>query len=145
MKPVLRREEILVLQKAVVSCPMDALAAQYATNVARATRPGPDHPASLKGFVQWGAGPRAGQAIVLASKARAMIAGRHSATADDVRAVLPAVLRHRIVPSYLAIAEGVTLDEIVKRACVSVTAPDGWTPVVAGPVRKPFLQRILGR
>jgi MoxR-like ATPase len=145
LEPVLKRDEILALQKAVLACPIETRVVQYATQLARATRPGADLPQSLAGHVQWGGGPRAAQAMVLAAKARAMLAGRSAATADDVRAALPAVLRHRLVPSYLAVAEGVGPDEIVRRVAAAVPAPDGWTPPVAKVEKKPLLSRFLGR
>ncbi len=146
LEPVLRRDEILALQRQVVACPVDPLVMKYATSLARATRPGVDLAPSLAGLVQWGAGPRAAQSIVMASKARAMIAGRRTVSADDVRAVLPAVLRHRIVPSYLAVAEGVSPDDIVHRVAAAVPAPDGWVPPSAAPKRKRgLLARITGR
>jgi MoxR-like ATPase len=143
LAPVLRREEILALQQAVLHVPIEPDVVRYATALARATRPGEDLPKSLEGLVQWGAGPRAGQALVLAAKARTMLAGRGRATAEDVRAALPSVLRHRIVPSYLAIAEGVTADEIVRRACAAVAAPDGWRPAETRAKKKPLLSRLL--
>jgi MoxR-like ATPase len=142
---VLTRAEILALQEAVVRTPCEPKVAEYATKLARATRPGPDLSKSLDGLVQWGAGPRAGQALVLAAKARARIQGRRSASADDVRAVLPAVLGHRVIPSYLAVAEGVSSDDIARRVCESVAAPDGWTPPVATKAKRGLLARLTGR
>jgi MoxR-like ATPase len=142
---VLGRDDILALQKSVVQTPVDAGVVQYATRIARATRPGADLPKSLEGLVQWGAGPRAGQALVLAAKARARIQGRRTATADDVRTVVPAVLGHRIIASYLAVAEGVTVDEIVRRVLVAVPAPDGWAPPTETKRRRGILARLRGR
>jgi len=143
---ILTKDEILALQRSVVRTTADPLVLEYATRIARATRPGPDLPASLDGLVQWGAGPRAGQAMILAAKARARIAGRTSATAEDVREVMPAVLGHRVIPSYLAVAEGVTADAIARRAMESVMAPDGWLP--PAPEKKKgrsLLARLRGR
>ena len=142
---VLRRDEILALQDSVVRTPCDVGVVKYATQIARATRPGPALPKSLEGMVQWGAGPRAGQALVVAAKARARIHGRRTATADDVRAVLPAALGHRLIPSYLAIAEGLTPDEIARRACVSVAAPDGWIEPVAAKPKRSLVDKLLRR
>jgi MoxR-like ATPase len=73
-----------------------------------------------------------------------MLGGRDAAAPEDVRAVLPAVMRHRILPSYLARAEGVDEAEIVRRVAAAVPAPDGWSP--APPVRRrSLLDRVLRR
>ena len=95
--------------------------------------------------MQWGAGPRAAQALVVAAKARALLAGRGEATAEDVRAVLPAVMRHRVIPSYYATAENIGVDEIVRRVRDAVAAPDGWTPAPALVEERGFLAKLLRR
>ncbi|MCE9635480.1 MAG: MoxR family ATPase [Planctomycetes bacterium] len=142
---ILTRTDILALQESVVRTPASRDIVSYATKIARATRPGADLPKSLEGLVQWGAGPRAGQALVLAGKARARIQGRIAVEAGDIRAVLPAVLGHRVIPSYLAVAEGVTTDDIARRAMESVTAPDGWVPPVAMRAKRSLLARLRGK
>ncbi len=88
----------------------------YAMDLVRATR-GPEHggPKYVGEWVSWGAGPRAGQSLILASKARAALAGRPSVSVDDIRAVARPVLRHRIVINYNAQAAGESSDSIVKR------------------------------
>jgi MoxR-like ATPase len=74
-----------------------------AVQLSRMTRPGDtDAPAYMKEYVDWGAGPRASQYLVLGAKARAAIAGRPMADLDDVRSVAQAVLRHRVVPNFAA-------------------------------------------
>jgi MoxR-like ATPase len=125
---VLQKEEILALQGVVRAAPVSEQVARYATQLARATRPGEDAPKTLATLVQWGAGPRAAQALVVTAKARALLRGRREPNAEDVRAVLPSVMRHRLIPSYFAAAENVTVDEIVRRVRDAVPAPDGWTP-----------------
>ena len=77
----------------------------------------------VKSLVRWGAGPRAGQALVLASKARALLAGRFAVTLDDLRAVAPPVLRHRILVNYRAEADGVSPDAVTARLLATVPAP----------------------
>jgi MoxR-like ATPase len=72
-------------------------------------------PDFVKKYVAWGAGPRAGQSLILAAKARAILAGRTYVAIDDVRTVAPPVLRHRILVNYHGEADGVTPDEIVAR------------------------------
>jgi MoxR-like ATPase len=72
-------------------------------------------PDFVKEYVTWGAGPRASQFLILAAKARAVLHGRYYVACEDVRAVAPAVLRHRIITNFNAEAEGVKPDEIIKR------------------------------
>jgi MoxR-like ATPase len=77
----------------------------------------------VRQFVKWGAGPRAGQALVLGAKARALVDGRSVAALDDVRAVALPVLRHRILLNFQAEADGVDADQIVGRLLEAVPAP----------------------
>ncbi len=74
----------------------------------------------LRDLVEWGPGPRACQQLVLASKARALLHGRYHVTRDDVEALALPVLRHRIVPTFNAEAEGVSVDDIVRRLLAEV-------------------------
>ncbi len=76
-------------------------------------------------WVSWGAGPRAGQALILASKARAALAGRPSVSVDDIKAVASPVLRHRIVLNYNAQAAGESSESIVKRLLKDVPVRKG--------------------
>ncbi len=87
----------------------------YATRIVRATRPGGDGagPGVVEQCVRWGAGPRAGQAMVLAGKARAVLHGRPAVSLDDVRAVAPPVLRHRILLNFQAEADGISAASVV--------------------------------
>jgi MoxR-like ATPase len=72
-------------------------------------------PDFIREYVTWGAGPRASQFLILAAKARAVLHGRYYVACEDVRAVAPAVLRHRIITNFNAEAEGVKPDDIIKR------------------------------
>ena len=87
----------------------------YATRLVRATRPGGDGqgPPVVAQCVRWGAGPRAGQALVLAGKARAVLHGRPAVSLDDVRAVAAPVLRHRVLLNFQAEADGISAASIV--------------------------------
>jgi MoxR-like ATPase len=98
----------------------------YAMDLVRATR-GPEHsgPAYIGEWVAWGAGPRAGQALVLAAKTRAARGGRPSVSIDDIRGVARPVLRHRIVINYNAQAAGQTSDSIVKKLLADVPIRKG--------------------
>ena len=73
-------------------------------------------------MIDWGPGPRACQQIVLAAKARAIMRGRHHVTRDDIEALAYPVLRHRIVPTFNAEAEGVSVDNLIARLLKEVPA-----------------------
>ncbi|HUF47648.1 MAG TPA: MoxR family ATPase [Vicinamibacterales bacterium] len=93
----------------------------YALRLVRATRPGDDTaPAATRDWVKWGAGPRAGQALLLGAKARALVAGRPAPSPDDVRAIALPVLRHRVLPNFQAEADGIDADHIVGRLLEAV-------------------------
>ena len=91
----------------------------YAARLVRASRPSPSDsdgaPPFVREWVRWGAGPRAGQALLLAGKARAVLQGRPAVSIDDIRAVAPPVLRHRLLVNFQAEAEGIDAETIVAR------------------------------
>jgi len=95
----------------------------WITALVRATRPGPEAPAAVRDYVRWGAGPRAGQALVLAAKARALLQGRLAATREDVRALAAPVLRHRVLLSFAAEAERKSTDDVVAALLAALPAP----------------------
>jgi MoxR-like ATPase len=87
----------------------------YAVRLVRSTRPSDeDAPAQIRRYVSWGAGPRASQYLTLGAKARAAMDGRGMPNLEDVRAVAPAVLRHRVVTNFQAEAEGRTAADLVE-------------------------------
>ncbi len=89
--------------------------ARYALRIARQTRVESGSPDEMVArYVQWGAGPRASQMLVLAAKSRAALHGRYCAEAEDIRAVALPVLRHRVLTNFQAEAEGITSDRIVE-------------------------------
>jgi len=97
----------------------------FVLDVVRVTRPEEQGtPAFVKELIQWGAGPRACQNLVLTGKVRAILQGRFHVTIDDIEALALPVLRHRIVPTFNAEAEGVTVDDIVRRILKSVPRGD---------------------
>ena len=121
---VLTGEELLQLQAMVRDIPASEPLLRYAAALARATRPANAASGSLVGkYVRWGAGPRAGQALVLGAKAHALMAGRHAVSPADVRRVAHPVLRHRILTNFAAEAEGVTAESIIDDLLRSVEAP----------------------
>ncbi|MEQ9401000.1 MAG: MoxR family ATPase [Longimicrobiales bacterium] len=124
--PVLDAARILQLQRLVRSVPTSDAILEYAADLVRATRPGPGATApTVTEALRWGAGPRAGQALILGAKAHAMLRGRLHVSPDDVRRVAAPVLRHRIVLNFQAEAAGVTADTVVDRLLDAVRPPTG--------------------
>jgi len=110
----LSAEDIIELSRIVRRVPVADHLTRYAIQFARRTRVGfGDVPEIVRTNVSWGAGPRASQYLILAAKARAVLHGRHYVCAEDIRAVAPPVLRHRIVTNFNAEAEGIKPDDIV--------------------------------
>jgi len=113
---ILSAERILDLQRIVRRVPAADHVVRYATRLARLSRPGArQSPRPVQDCVRWGAGPRASQFLVLGAKARAALDGRFYAGVDDVRAVAPPVLRHRMVLNFNAEAEGVRPDDLIHK------------------------------
>ncbi len=114
LQQVLSGQEILDLQELVRRVPVPEHVLQYVLRLVRATRVNtPETPALVKERVAWGAGPRASQYLVLAGKARALLQGRLYVSTEDIQAVAHPVLRHRIITTYGAEAEGYTSDRLV--------------------------------
>jgi MoxR-like ATPase len=109
---VLRAQDILNIQGIVKKVPISPHVLNYAIRLVRATRDGTVK--EIQDYVSWGAGPRAGQHLILGSKVRAIMQGRPTPSLDDVRKIAPAVLRHRIVTNFNADADGVATDEIIQ-------------------------------
>jgi len=108
-------EDILKLQQVVRRVPAADHVIAYARDIARSTRPKEDGaPDFIKEMVSWGAGPRAGIALIMAAKARAILYGRYHATTEDVRRMALPVLRHRVLTTFNAEAAGVTSDQVVE-------------------------------
>jgi MoxR-like ATPase len=113
---VLAHEDVASLQSIVRKVPVADHVIRYALQFARLTRRDqPSAPEFIAQYVSWGAGPRASQYLILGAKARAVLNGRTYASTDDVRAVAPPVLRHRIITNFNAEADGVSPDEIIRR------------------------------
>jgi MoxR-like ATPase len=122
---VLDAEGVLVLQRRVRELHFSEHLLRWVTRLVRATRPGPDAPDAVREFVQWGAGPRAGQALVLCAKARALLHGRLAATREDVQALALPVLRHRLLLNYHAEAEGKRVADVVAALLQAVPCDAG--------------------
>lgn len=114
IKPVITGEELLKLQQMVREIPISDELISYVSKVVRATRPETTTNEYVKEWVNWGAGPRAGQAMILTAKARALQQGRLAVTLDDLQQVALPVLRHRVIVNFRAEAEGITSDEVTR-------------------------------
>ena len=124
LEPVLDSAQVRAAQELVRRIPVSKHLVRAAVALTRLTRPGDaDAPALVKEFVEWGAGPRASQYLVLGAKARAALSGRPMADLDDVRAVALPVLRHRVVTNFAAEAAGRTNDDVVRE----LLAGSAWT------------------
>jgi MoxR-like ATPase len=110
---VLTAEEIVSFQHLVRRVPIADNVVEYAVKLSQATRPGPNGSALANEFLEWGAGPRASQYLVLGAKCNALINGKYSPDIEDVQAVARPVLRHRIVRNFKAEAEGMTVDSLI--------------------------------
>jgi MoxR-like ATPase len=111
---VLTRDAVLALQEVIAEVPLPDHVLDYVLKLVHATRPDSAYAdAYVKRYVAWGAGPRASQALVKAARAAALLGGRPAASIEEVMAVAPDVLRHRVIPNYNATGEGVSADQII--------------------------------
>ncbi len=121
-RALLSRDLLTALQRLVPRVPAADHVIEHAVRIVRSSRPNsPDAPESLRRYVEWGAGPRAAQMLVIAAKARTLLRGRFAVDAGDVTALAPAVLRHRLVLGFEAEAEGVRADAIIEQLIDSVS------------------------
>ena len=121
LSKVLSPEEIIAFQQLVRRVPVSDHLIEYAVNLVRATRPSDDSaPDFIKNWVNWGAGPRASQYLILAAKTKAILDGRPTPGAEDVRFAAYPVMRHRIVTSFNAEADGIDTNEIIRRILETV-------------------------
>jgi MoxR-like ATPase len=121
---------VLRLQRLTRDLPAAEPALKYAASLVRATRPDqPSVPQLVRKFVRWGAGPRAGQALVLGAKAAALLDGRFAVSPDDIQRVAYPVLRHRVLTNFAAQAEGVTVERVIADLLEHVHAPRSAIPV----------------
>lgn len=124
IRPVLQGQDILWIQQLVRSVPTSQHMVDYAVDLVRATRPKePSSPEFIKNWLAWGAGPRAAQNIILSAKARAILHGRFTVSAEDIRAMAYPVLRHRIFTNFNADAEGVDVEQVIGKILATVQEP----------------------
>lgn len=113
VEKVLSGDEIAGIQHLVRRVPVADNVVEYAVRLTQATRPGPEGTATANNFLEWGAGPRASQFLVLGAKCHALIHGKYSPDIEDVQAMAKPVLRHRIIRNFKAEAEAITVDDII--------------------------------
>jgi MoxR-like ATPase len=124
-EPVLGAEELLHLQGVVRRVPVSDLVVDYVASVVRSTRTREAKvPAFVKEWVLWGVGPRGGQSLIQSAQARAALDGRPEVDVEDVRALAPAVLRHRLVLNYNAESQGQTPDTVIRKLLDEVPLHD---------------------
>ena len=115
VNPLFSAQEIIDFQKLIRRIPVADNVIEYAVTMVSKTRPnGTTAPDLVKEFVDWGAGPRASQNLILAAKSHAAINGKFSPDIENVQAVASGILRHRIIKNYKAEAEGISDDQIIK-------------------------------
>lgn len=125
VQPLFDGEELARLRRLIGQVPVSEHVVEYAVALARATRPGDEAcPEPIRSLISWGAGPRAGQALVLASKCLAVLEGEPTPSAEHVRRLAPAVLRHRLVLNYTAASEGMDTEQILDNLIRSTKEPD---------------------
>lgn len=123
LRPILKGADIIALQQLVRSIEIAEPLLEYISRVVRSTRPDISQTSQVKDFVRWGAGPRAGQALVLCAKASALLEGRFGVTMHDIHNITHSVLRHRILLNFQAEAQGVTTDNIIDTLLAEVSHP----------------------
>ena len=122
--PVFKAEDVLRIQSVVRKVPVADSVVRFAVRLAASSRPGQANtPDFVNEWINWGAGLRAGQALIIGAKARALLQGRSHVTPDDVKALAVPVLRHRILPNFKAEAEGVDADQVITKLVETVPVP----------------------
>lgn len=123
LNKILQGAELIKLQKLVRSVEVSEALLDYINRLVRHTRPDNSGSEMVKEFSRWGAGPRAGQALVLCAKANALLSGRYAMTLDDIKFVAHAVLRHRILLNFQAEAQGVSTDTVIDSLLIDIKPP----------------------
>ncbi len=128
-RKVMEGAAILRYQELVRRVPVSPFVVSYAVALSQSSRPqNDDAPQFVRDYVEWGAGPRASQYLILGAKARTILQGRYAVSIEDIQALAPSVLRHRIVPNYKAQGEGLSSVDIINRLLTEVKPPkDGKT------------------
>jgi len=125
IQKVIEGSKILEAQKLVRDVHINTELIEWVSNLVRATRANHSEVKFIKEWVRWGAGPRAGQAMILTAKARALLSGRFAVTQEDIRHVAYPVLRHRILMNFRAESEGVTSDAVTTHLLENISIRKG--------------------
>lgn len=121
INPVLTGDQVMQVQKTVRKIPVPDHVMDFVLDLVRRSRPDdPDANKIARDWISWGPGPRACQQLVLGGKVRAVLRGRFHVTIDDIEALALPVLRHRIVPTFNAEAEGIKVDEIIEKIIAEI-------------------------
>ena len=123
INPIITGEELIKLREWVREVHLNDELLKYVARLIRNTRPDTSQLSFIKDWISWGAGPRAGQAIILAAKARAIVRQRLAVIPEDIQAVVPPALRHRLLLNFKAEAEGIQPDEIIRQLLEKITPP----------------------
>jgi len=125
VKGIFTREDVIKFQELVRRIPVAEHVMGYAVDLARATRPNePNAEKFVKDYVEWGAGPRASQYLILGAKSLALLRGKPAPSCDEVRTVAAPVLQHRVIPNYNAAGEGITTQRIIEQLLKTVREQD---------------------
>jgi MoxR-like ATPase len=123
-KKIMDGAAILRYQDLVRRVPVSPFVVSYAVALTQRSRPkNPDAPQFVKDYVEWGAGPRASQYLILGAKARTMLQGRYAVSIEDIQAIAASVLRHRIIPNFKAQGEGLSSLDIISQLLSEVKPP----------------------
>ena len=115
LSKIMTAEDILSYQKIITQLPLTNNVLEYAVRLVSKTRPDSENtPDVIKQYIEWGAGPRASQYMIMAAKCHAAINGKYAPDIENVKAVAIPILRHRIVKNYKAEAEGMSVDQIIR-------------------------------
>jgi len=125
LNPVMSGADVLKIQEIIRKVPAAEHVVKYAVELVRSTRPNEGScPDSIKKLISWGAGPRASQYLVLGAKSRAVIHGRYHISCEDIRAVAKPVLRHRVLTSFTAEADGISSLNIIDELLNIIKVPE---------------------
>ena len=120
-RKIMDGQAILRYQELVRKVPVSQFVVSYAVALTQRSRPRNDDASQyVKNYVEWGAGPRASQYLILGAKARTILQGRYAVSIEDIQALAPSVLRHRIIPNFKAQGEGIASLDIINRLLVDV-------------------------
>ncbi len=123
-RKVMEHSAIMRYQELVRRVPVSPFVVSYAVALSQRSRPqSADAPQFVKDYVEWGAGPRASQYLILGAKARTILQGRYAVSIEDIQALAPSVLRHRIVPNFKAQGEGFSSVDVIARLLSEVKPP----------------------